>query len=55
MPGPTFGELVRVIRFGNGRGPAIGGEIDGCPPAGAAPEPFAQRPFADRAWPRRCG
>lgn len=33
MPGNSFGELFRLHTFGESHGPAIGGVVDGCPPA----------------------
>lgn len=32
MPGNTFGQLFRVITWGESHGPALGAIIDGCPP-----------------------
>ena len=46
----TFGHLFRVTTWGESHGPAIGCEVDGCPPRLALSEADIQ-PWLDRRRP----
>jgi len=50
MPGNTFGQLFRLVTFGESHGAAIGGIIDGCP-AGLALDLAAVQHELDRRRP----